>query len=112
MAPGWHSWLKIRLNLRKGEQFSPQYLRLNPKAVVPTLVHDGAALPYMVSARALRLSPLWDALDNVAPWLDRGEKEVSRLPLTDIFGSPSFHAMVAGYADADEPAMRQLVETR
>lgn len=37
-------WLEIRLNLRKGEQFSPQYLRLNPKAVVPTLVHDGAAI--------------------------------------------------------------------
>jgi glutathione S-transferase len=238
-------WLEIQLNLRKGEQFSPQYLQLNPKAVVPTLVHNGvairessvineyledrfpanrlrptdalacaqmrllvktideevhpaigvlsyavflrhqmnermslaelrehfskvadparrerqqsthergllapaalmavrtlarfvvqlsaalgerswlagddftladaAALPYMVRARALRLSPLWDALDNVAPWLDRGEKEVSRLPLTDIFGSPSFHTMLAGYADADEPAMRQLVETR
>lgn len=73
---------------------------------------DAAALPYMVRARALRLSSLWDALDNVAPWPDRGEKQVSRLPLTDIFGSPSFHTMVAGYADADEPALRQLVETR
>jgi glutathione S-transferase len=34
-------WQEVRLNLRKGEQFAPSYLRLNPKAVVPTLVHDG-----------------------------------------------------------------------
>jgi glutathione S-transferase len=33
-------WQEILLNLRKGEQFAPAYLRLNPKAVVPTLVHD------------------------------------------------------------------------
>lgn len=33
-------WTEIKLNLRKGEQFDPQYLKLNPKAVVPTLVHD------------------------------------------------------------------------
>jgi len=37
-------WEEIRLNLRKGEQFHPDYLRLNPKAVVPTLVHDGIAI--------------------------------------------------------------------
>lgn len=33
-------WEEIRLNLRRGDQFSPEYLRLNPKAVVPTLIHD------------------------------------------------------------------------
>ena len=34
-------WKETWLNLRKGEQFDPGYLKLNPKAVVPTLVHDG-----------------------------------------------------------------------
>lgn len=29
------------LNLRAGDQREPAYLKLNPKAVVPTLVHDG-----------------------------------------------------------------------
>ncbi len=29
------------VDILKGEQFQPDYLRLNPKAVVPTLVHDG-----------------------------------------------------------------------
>ena len=32
-------WHETWLNLRKGEQFEPAYLKLNPKAVVPTLVH-------------------------------------------------------------------------
>lgn len=34
-------WKEIRLDLRSGEQFDPEYLKLNPKAVVPTLVNDG-----------------------------------------------------------------------
>jgi len=29
------------VDILKGEQFNPEYLKLNPKAVVPTLIHDG-----------------------------------------------------------------------
>jgi glutathione S-transferase len=32
------------LDLRRGDQLEPQYLALNPNGVVPTLVHDGAAV--------------------------------------------------------------------
>lgn len=32
------------VDLRRGAQFDPAYLRLNPGAVVPTLVHDGDVL--------------------------------------------------------------------
>lgn len=32
------------INLHLGDQFHPDYLRLNPNAVVPTLVHDGHVL--------------------------------------------------------------------
>lgn len=32
------------VDLLKGEQFRPEYLKLNPLAVVPTLVHDGVVL--------------------------------------------------------------------
>ena len=32
------------LDLRAGDQFSPDYLKLNPNALVPTLVHDGKAV--------------------------------------------------------------------
>jgi ganglioside-induced differentiation-associated protein 1 len=35
------SWRAIRVDLFKSEQYDPNYLKLNPKGVVPTLVHDG-----------------------------------------------------------------------
>ena len=38
-------WRSHYLDLLKGEQFSPEYLRINPKGVVPTLVHDGMIVP-------------------------------------------------------------------
>lgn len=31
-------------NLRKGDQFAPAYLAMNPMGVVPTLVHDGRSI--------------------------------------------------------------------
>lgn len=36
-----HDWVPHHLNLFEGEHFSPEYMKLNPKGVVPTLVHDG-----------------------------------------------------------------------
>jgi glutathione S-transferase len=35
------TWDAIRVDLFKSEQYDPDYLKLNPKGVVPTLVHDG-----------------------------------------------------------------------
>ena len=37
-------WKSHYVDILKGEQFHPAYLKLNPKAVVPTLVHDGEVL--------------------------------------------------------------------
>ena len=34
-------WQAIKVDLFKSEQYDPAYLKLNPKGVVPTLVHDG-----------------------------------------------------------------------
>lgn len=34
-------WRGEMLDLNAGDQFKPGYIKLNPKAVVPTLVHDG-----------------------------------------------------------------------
>ena len=34
-------WFGHYVDILKGEQFAPEYLKLNPKHVVPTLVHDG-----------------------------------------------------------------------
>jgi glutathione S-transferase len=36
-----NEWVPHHVNLFEGEQFGTEYLKLNPKAVVPTLVHDG-----------------------------------------------------------------------
>ena len=38
------SWESREVDLFRGEQFKPDYLKLNPKAVVPTLVHDDKVL--------------------------------------------------------------------
>ena len=35
---------EVKLNLLEGEQLKPEYLKLNPNGVVPTLDHDGAII--------------------------------------------------------------------
>jgi glutathione S-transferase len=37
-------WESHHLDLRAGDQQKPEYVKLNPNAVVPTLVHNGAVL--------------------------------------------------------------------
>lgn len=32
------------VDILKGEQFEPEYIKINPKAVVPSLIHDGKIL--------------------------------------------------------------------
>ena len=38
-------WDGRYIDLMRGEQFAPDYVALNAKAVVPTLIHDGAVIP-------------------------------------------------------------------
>lgn len=37
-------WVSRYVDILKGEQFEPAYVKLNPKRVVPTLVHDGKVI--------------------------------------------------------------------
>ena len=37
-------WRGIHMDLRAGDTQKPEYLKLNPNAVVPTLVHDGCVV--------------------------------------------------------------------
>ncbi len=34
-------WNSVKIDLFQAEQYDPRYLKLNPKGIVPTLVHDG-----------------------------------------------------------------------
>jgi ganglioside-induced differentiation-associated protein 1 len=53
------AWQGHYIDILKGEQHAPDYLKLNPKGVVPTLVHDG---------RVIRESTLiGEYLDEVFP---------------------------------------------
>jgi glutathione S-transferase len=38
------AWTSEYIDLFKNEQYRPEYLKLNPKGVVPTLIHDGHAV--------------------------------------------------------------------
>ncbi|MGO9401252.1 MAG: glutathione S-transferase family protein [Xanthobacteraceae bacterium] len=37
-------WEGVYVDILRGDQFDPGYMKLNPKAVVPTLVHDGQVI--------------------------------------------------------------------
>ena len=41
---GIDDWISQKLVLLNRDQFKPEYLKLNPKAQVPTLVHDGKVI--------------------------------------------------------------------
>jgi glutathione S-transferase len=38
-------WTSRYIDILRGEQFKPEFLAVNPKGVVPVLVHDGAIIP-------------------------------------------------------------------
>jgi glutathione S-transferase len=50
---------EVRLNLLAGDQLKPDYLKLNPNGVVPTLDHDGAII--------IDSTVITEYLDEVAP---------------------------------------------
>jgi glutathione S-transferase len=52
-------WTGLYVDILKGEQFDPVYIKLNPKAVVPTLVHDGLVVT--------ESTVICEYLDDVAP---------------------------------------------
>jgi len=50
---------EVKLNLLEGDQLKPNYLKLNPNGVVPTLDHDGAII--------IDSTVITEYLDEVAP---------------------------------------------
>jgi glutathione S-transferase len=50
---------EVKLNLLEGDQLRPDYLKLNPNGVVPTLDHDGAII--------IDSNVITEYLDEIAP---------------------------------------------
>lgn len=38
-------WEGVELDLRRGDQLQPEFLKINPKGLVPVLIHDGNVVP-------------------------------------------------------------------
>ena len=85
------------VNLFAAEQFDPEYLKLNPKGVVPTLVHDGRAIPES-SLICEYIDEVWPEppLVPADPWLKTRMRQYSKLIDETIFEATrelSFSAM-------------------
>lgn len=52
-------WEGVYIDILAGEQFNPDYMKLNPKSVVPTLVHNDLVI--------LDSTVICEYLDNLAP---------------------------------------------
>src|SRR6202008_1358220 len=50
---------EVKLNLLEGDQLKPDYLKLNPNGVVPTLDHDGAII--------VDSNVITESLDEISP---------------------------------------------
>ena len=60
-------WVDRRMDSRQGQHLQPDYLKLNPNGVVPTLVHDGNVI--------IDSSVILEYLDEVFPEVRRRPKK-------------------------------------
>jgi glutathione S-transferase len=59
------AWDGRYLDILKGDQFDPDYVKLNPKAVVPTLVHNGRRDHVRGLASAYRCAPTSRGVEKI-----------------------------------------------
>jgi glutathione S-transferase len=64
-----------KLNLLEGDQLKPEYLRLNPNAVVPTIVHDGVP----VTDSSVIIEYLDEAFPTIAPMRPKALTALARM---------------------------------
>ena len=84
------SWHGKHLNLRSGEQFHPDFLRINPKAIIPVLVHDKAIITES-NVICYYLDEVF--ADNVLMPIDPVKRAESRIWLTRL--DAGLHEQVA-----------------
>ena len=64
-----------KLNLLEGDQLKPEYLRINPNGVVPSLVHDGVD----IIDSAVIIEYLDEAFPDVAPFRPKGLAKIAEM---------------------------------
>jgi glutathione S-transferase len=95
---------EIKLDLLEGDQLKPDYLKLNPNGVVPTLVHDGAVvidsavimeyLEEIVSPHFTPEAPAQRAaMRSHMRFIDEMPTPAVRIPTFNIAFLPRFQAM-------------------
>lgn len=110
-------WTGHYIDILKGEQFQPAYLRLNPKGVVPTLVHDGHVIR--------ESTPMCEYLDEVFPdpplkpadaldrhamrvWTKRIDEEVFPATAVVTFAISHRHVVLANPPEVVEEYVNKL----
>ena len=83
-------WMDRRLDSRDGEHLKPEYLKLNPNGVVPTLVHDGQVI--------LDSSVILEYLEEVFP--------EPRLSPEDAVGRAHMRKWLRFFEELPTPAVR------
>lgn len=88
-------WTGHLLDLATGDQFDPDYRKLNPAAVVPTLVAgdrfslaDAAIIPFLHRLGMLGLSGYWQNKPAIANWMARSARRPSFSIAIDAFITP------------------------
>lgn len=80
------TWEARRVDLFKTEQYDPEYLKLNPKGVVPTLVHDGTPV--------IELTLICEYIDDAfpdPPLVPKEPAERARMRLWSKFVDEGLH---------------------
>ena len=95
---------EVKLELLEGDQLKPDYLKLNPNGVVPTLVHDGAVvidsaviMEYLEEIEPPRFTPEAPAeraaMRSQMRFIDEMPTPAVRVPTFNIAFLPRFQAM-------------------
>jgi glutathione S-transferase len=114
---------EVKLDLLEGDQLKPEYLRLNPNGVVPTLVHDGAVvidsaviMEYLEEVEPPSFTPAAPAqraaMRSHMRFIDEMPTPAVRVPTFNIAFLPRFQAMseeeFVGFANS-KPLRKEMM---
>jgi glutathione S-transferase len=100
-------------NLRRVVKQLDEALQQGPWLAGETFsLADAAAAPYIVRAKALNLSSLWDNKAGIARWLEHVQERVARNDLTEPWGSASLQDLIARHVNNARSDIQKLLAGR